>query len=66
MGASLAQTDGLLLINSAASVPVLRQGNMIDLAGVLDRDETFLNVTCDLFGLPLASIAETPTAWQVK
>ena len=33
MGASLAQTDGLLLVNSAASVPVLRQGSMIDLAG---------------------------------
>jgi hypothetical protein len=39
---------------------------MIDLAGALDRDETFLDVTCDLSGLPLASIAETPTAWQVK
>jgi hypothetical protein len=33
MGTSLAQPHGLLLVNGAAFVPVLRQGSMIDLAG---------------------------------
>jgi hypothetical protein len=42
MGTSLASPDGLLLVNSAAFVPVLRQGNMKELADALDRDETFL------------------------
>jgi hypothetical protein len=39
---------------------------MIDLAGALDRDETFLDITRDLSGLPLASIAEAPTARQIE
>src|SRR5215203_6367514 len=50
IGTSLAHLDGLLIANSAAFGPVLRQGNMIGLADALDRDETFLDVTGDKWG----------------
>lgn len=38
MGTSLAQPGGLLLVNGAAFVPVLQQGNMIDLAGTREDE----------------------------
>jgi hypothetical protein len=50
IGTSLAQPDGLLLVKSAAFVPVLRQGNMIELADALDRDVAYLGVTGDKWG----------------
>ena len=49
-GKSFAQPEDLLLVNSAAFVPILRQGNTIDLAGALDRVETFLHVTGEKWG----------------
>ena len=50
MGTSFAQPEDLRLVNSAAFVPIPRQGNTIDLASALDRVETFLDVTGEKWG----------------
>src|SRR5829696_83488 len=60
------QAGGFFLTYDVVPLTVARQGDVVDLAGPLDRDEAVGNIADYLGGIPLTLVAETPAAWQVQ